>query len=52
MSGGSDIFFEKLEDNPENPYTPYFSDSLKLLNNIHYNIQIILKKLGYNKDDF
>ena len=50
-SGGTRIFFKHLSVNSENGFSPYFSEMVKVLDNINYNIKKILDGLG-SRDEY
>lgn len=51
-SGAQKIFLTQLKKNEQNDKVPYLKDIIEVFDNIYYNLQNILLKLGYSKDDY
>jgi len=51
-SGAQKIFLTQLKQNEQNDKVPYLKDIIEVFDNIYYNLQNILLKLGYSKNDY
>lgn len=51
-SGGCRVFFSELKLNQNNDNVPYLRDILEVMNNMEYNIQNILLRLGHKSNDY